>query len=165
MFLREAIASDIPVLRDLAARIWRACYPGIISAAQIEYMLAWMYSDRKIAEEIAAGVRWELAFLEETPVGFFALTFHSADLAELNKLYLLPELQGRGLGQTMLCQAVTVAAERGCKELRLRVNKRNHRALRSYERAGFRIVDSVVTEIGGEFEMDDYLLARDLGRE
>jgi ribosomal protein S18 acetylase RimI-like enzyme len=157
---RPATTADIPVLRDLAARIWHTCYPGIIIIEQIDFMLAWMYSAEKIAEELAAGVQWELALLDDAPIGFLALTFHSATLSELNKLYLLPALHGRGHGQAMLGRALVIAAVHGCTELRLRVNKRNARALRSYDRAGFRIVDSLTADIGHGFVMDDYVLSR-----
>lgn len=157
---RPACAADIPLLRELADRIWRACYPGIIAPGQIDYMLAWMYSPGKIAEELAGGVLWELALHEGLPAGFLSLTFQSDTLAELNKLYLRPELHGQGLGQEMLTRAIECAATRGRRELRLRVNKRNERALRSYDRAGFRIVDTVVGDIGGGFVMDDYVLSR-----
>ncbi len=157
---RPASAADIPLLRDLAERIWRTCYPGMISLAQIDYMLAWMYSAEKIANELAAGVHWEIALLDAHPVGFLSLAFHDATLAELNKLYLLPEHHGHGIGQGMLARALGCAAARGCTELRLRVNKRNERALRSYERAGFHIIDSMTADIGGGFVMDDYVLSR-----
>lgn len=157
---RPVSTPDIPLLRDLADRIWRTCYPGMITPEQIDYMLAWMYSAEKIAEELAAGVHWEIALGDEAPIGYFSLTFHDASPAELNKLYLLPTLHGQGLGQAMIARAVECTAARGCTELRLRVNKRNERALRSYDRAGFRIVNSVVGDIGGGFVMDDYVLSR-----
>lgn len=157
---RTATPADIPLLRDLASRIWRTCYPGVITVEQIDYMLAWMYSAEKIAEELTAGVLWEIALLDDTPAGYLALTFADSAPAELNKLYLLPTLHGRGHGQAMLARALALTAARGGAALRLRVNKRNARALRSYERAGFRIVDSVVAAIGGGFVMDDYILSR-----
>ncbi|MGB8168402.1 MAG: GNAT family N-acetyltransferase [Chthoniobacteraceae bacterium] len=159
---RTATSTDIPVLRDLADCIWRISYPGMISIEQIEYMLGWMYSAEKIAAELSSGVNWEIALLDERPIGFTSLTLHSRTLAELNKLYLLPELHGRGLGQAMLAHATESAAPRGCTELRLRVNKRNARALRCYDRAGFRVIDSLTADIGGGFVMDDYVLSRSL---
>lgn len=149
-----------PLLRELASRIWRACYPDIISLEQIDYMLVWMYSAETIADELATGVAWEIALLDESPAGYLSLTFQDAAVAELNKLYLLPTLHGQGLGQAMLARAIANAAAHGCTELRLRVNKRNERALRSYRRAGFRIVESIVGEIGGGFVMDDFVLSR-----
>jgi ribosomal protein S18 acetylase RimI-like enzyme len=122
-----------------------------------------MYSAEAIARELAAGIHWEVVRFDEIPAGYLAISVHSPQLAELNKLYLLPELHGRGLGQAMLARALAYTGQRGYTELRLRVNKRNERALRSYQRSGFRIVDSVVAEIGGGFVMDDYILSRPVG--
>jgi ribosomal protein S18 acetylase RimI-like enzyme len=136
----------------------------MISGEQIDYMLAWMYSAEKIAAELSSGVRWFLADLGEEPIGYLSLTVHSPEWAELNKLYLLREHQGRSFGQAMLAHALATAAAAGCCELRLRVNKANTRALRAYERAGFRIVDALVAEIGGGFVMDDYVLTRRIER-
>ncbi len=161
---RPATAADIPLLRDLAERSWRASYAEMISGEQIDYMLAWMYSAEKIAAELNSGVRWFLVALGEEPIGYLSLTVHAPESAELNKLYLLREHQGRGFGQAMLAHALATAAAAGCGELRLRVNKANTRALRAYESAGFRIVDALVAEIGGGFVMDDYVLTRWIDR-
>jgi ribosomal protein S18 acetylase RimI-like enzyme len=157
---RPATAADIPLLRDLAARIWRLSYVEMISREQIDYMLEWMYSAEKIAEEMAGGVLWEVALLDKVPIGYLALVFYGTHHAELSKLYLLPEHQGQGLGQQMLAHALDLARLHGCAEMRLRVNKNNDRALRAYERAGFQIADALVADIGGGFVMDDYVLTR-----
>ena len=157
---RPAAAADIPLLRDLACRTWRLSYQEMISPEQIEYMLEWMYSAEKIAEEMAGGVLWEVALSDGVPIGYLSLVFYGTHHAELSKLYLLPEHQGRGFGQQMLAHSLDLAAARGCAELRLRVNKNNTRALRAYERAGFTVTDALVADIGGGFVMDDYVLAR-----
>lgn len=157
---RPATAADIPLLRRLAERIWRASYAEMISAGQIDYMLGWMYSAEKIAAEMAGGILWQVVGIGGEDAGFLSLTFHPAALAELNKLYLLPELHGSGHGQAMLAHALALAAARGATELRLRVNKRNERALRCYRRAGFTIIEDIVAAIGGGFVMDDFVLSR-----
>ncbi|MEQ1861656.1 MAG: GNAT family N-acetyltransferase [Chthoniobacteraceae bacterium] len=157
---RRATTADVPLLRDLAERIWRAYYPVIIGAEQVEYMLARMYSAETILREMNDGVVWELATLDAETIGFLSVTPDAH--AKLNKLYLLPELHGRGLGAAMIEHACVVATEHGATELWLQVNKRNERALRAYERAGFRRVKEAVFDIGGEFVMDDYVLARTL---
>ena len=158
--LRPATADDIPLLRTLAQRIWRECYPGIITAEQIEFMLGWMYSAEQLASEFAECVPWELVEESGEPIGFLSYKLEADGRVKLNKLYLLPELHGQGLGQAMLARALAHAAARGAHELRLRVNKHNTRALRSYDRAGFQIVESLTADIGGGFVMDDYILAR-----
>lgn len=163
ILLRRATAADVPLLRELAQRIWRAYYPAIIGHEQVEYMLGRMYSAEQIERELRDGVVWEVAELDEREVGFFSVTLEADARAKLNKLYLLTELHGRGFGAAMIERACAVARELSASELFLQVNKRNERALRAYERAGFRRVKEAVFDIGGGFVMDDYVLARTLG--
>jgi ribosomal protein S18 acetylase RimI-like enzyme len=56
--------------------------------------------------------------------------------------------------------------ERAVRRLRARwlflaVNKHNPKAVAAYQRNGFRVTESVVTDFGGGFVMDDYLMAKD----
>jgi GNAT superfamily N-acetyltransferase len=157
---RRANAADVPLLRDLAQRIWRVYYPPIIGSEQVEYMLGRMYSAETIERELSEGVVWEVAMLDADAVGFLSIAPGAP--AKLNKLYLLPELHGRGLGAVMIERACAVARDFGADELFLQVNKRNDRALRAYDRAGFRRVKEAVFDIGGGFVMDDYVLSRTL---
>jgi diamine N-acetyltransferase len=159
---RRATPADIPLLRSLAEQIWRVSYATMLSPEQIDYMLAWMYGPDRIAAELEAGVTWQIAGAEGAPSGYLAVSFEKDGTAELHKLYLLPERQGCGEGQQMLAHVEGLALRHGCARLTLRVNKTNARALRAYGRAGFRVVDSLVAEIGGGFVMDDYVLARTL---
>jgi diamine N-acetyltransferase len=163
---RRATEADIPTLRSLADRIWRVSYEGMISTAQIDHMLARMYSPEAIANEMTSGVAWELAMENETPCGFLACKPEpESRRAKLEKLYLAPELQGRGFGQQMIARALAIGAELGAGVLWLQVNKYNERAQRAYERAGFHIEREAVFDIGGGFVMDDFLMARAITRE
>jgi diamine N-acetyltransferase len=47
--------------------------------------------------------------------------------------------------------------------MRLNVNKRNAKAIRAYQLAGFRIAESVVNEFGDGFVTDDYRMELDVG--
>lgn len=49
---------DFTVLHELAGTIWRQHYAGIISAAQIEYMLAGRFTDEALREQMQAADRW-----------------------------------------------------------------------------------------------------------
>ena len=48
------------------------------------------------------------------------------------------------------------------RRLILSVNKRNARAIAAYKRNDFAVAESVVTDIGGGFVMDDYIMAKGL---
>jgi len=93
------------------------------------------------------------------PVGFISYSFDAASRrVKLSKLYLLPAWHGHGLGRQMLQHVQDRSAELGALEIWLQVNKDNIRAIRAYERAGFSVRESVVTDIGGGFVMDDFIM-------
>ena len=163
----QIISADeehLPAIAELAGVIWRACYPGIIRHAQIEYMLARMYSlDTMRAEIQSQGIHYKLLFTGGKPAGFasYGPTAQSG-VVKLHKLYLLPELQGHGLGSQLLRHCEQKIRAGGARRLILSVNKRNARAIAAYQRNRFVIAESVVTDIGGGFAMDDYIMAKEL---
>ncbi len=157
-FTAAAIA-DIPTLRDLAHRIWHACYPALISVAQIDYMLARFFDEAALRRDLEGGVIWELAWLEAQPVAFLACVTEAAtQRLKLSKLYLLPEFHGQGLGQQLLARVTAIANRTQARAIYLTVNKGNVQAIRAYERAGYRKTDSLIADIGGGFVMDDYIM-------
>ncbi len=163
LVFRQATVDDIPVIRALADRIWRAAYAEMLSLAQIEHMLGRMYSAATLAREIGEGIRYDLMERAGKPIGYLAISVRpDGQQAELHKLYLLPELQGQGAGQVMLDHAIAVAVAAGAKRLELRVNRHNLRAQRAYLRAGFHIERELCQDIGGGFVMDDFVMVREL---
>ena len=152
--------ADIEPMRRLARRIWYAHYPGIITNAQIEYMLEQRYRADVVRDELACdGVWWELATLQGEPVGFSCclVTAEPGEM-KLDKLYVDPQRQGSGVG-TRLVQSVRARARSlHCTRLVLAVNKRNESAIAAYRRWGFEIERAMVTDIGADFVMDDYLM-------
>jgi len=189
MEIVPAAEADLPAISELAGVIWRACYPGIIRPAQIDYMLARMYAVEVMGDEIRSqGIRYDLLSVDGKPAGFAA--YGPTDLAalfsnelstvvgtprrgvrtalpavptfKLHKLYLKAELHGRGLGSRLLQHVEHEVRRLGARRLILSVNKRNAKAIAAYQRNGFAVVESVVTDIGNGFVMDDYVLAKDL---
>jgi GNAT superfamily N-acetyltransferase len=160
----RATEADLPAISELAGVIWRACYPGIITHAQIDYMLARMYSLDVLRDEIRSqGICYDCLLVDGKPVGFVSYGPASEPgVMKLHKLYLLPELHGRGLGSRLLQHVEREVRAGGVRRLMLSVNKRNAKAIAAYQRNGFVIADSVVTDIGGGFVMDDYIMAKEL---
>ena len=160
----RATEENLPAISELAGVIWRACYPGIITHAQIDYMLARMYSLDVLREEIRSqGICYDRLLLDGKLAGFASYgPAVEPGLMKLHKLYLLPEKQGRGLGSLLLQHVEREVRAGAGRRLILSVNKRNARAIAAYQRNGFVTADSVVTDIGGGFVMDDYIMAKDL---
>ena len=49
------------------------------------------------------------------------------------------------------------------RQLILTVNKRNTKGIAAYTRNGFEVTAGVVTDFGGGFLLDDFVMAKDLG--
>ncbi len=161
---------DFVMLRKLAETIWRQHYTGIISADQIDYMLAGRFSDESLREHIQASDRWlEILRVSGKPVGYCAYELadmqgnaRTAAAMKLGQLYVLESHRGMGLGRIMLGHIERFAIELGRRELWLQVNKRNTEAIGFYRAAGFEVVREAVFEIGGGFVMDDYVMVKTL---
>jgi GNAT superfamily N-acetyltransferase len=161
--IMRATETGLPAISKLAGVIWRACYPGIITHEQIDYMLARMYSPDVLREEIRSqGIRYDLLLVDGKPVGFASYgPTPEPGVVKLHKLYLLPEMHGHGLGSRLL-QHVECEVRAGAgRRLILSVNKRNPKAINAYQRNGFVMAESVVTDIGGGFVTDDYVMAKE----
>lgn len=160
--LRPATVADIPSIAGLAGAVWRAHYPGIISDAQIEYMLARGYSTEALTmfiEGRRSGI--DLAFVDGALAGFAAwlVTDEGREL-KLDKLYVDSACQRSGIGGSLIAAALEHAREAGAGAVILNVNKKNTGALAAYRKHGFAVRDSVVVDIGNGFVMDDYVMQR-----
>jgi GNAT superfamily N-acetyltransferase len=161
----RALPGDLPDVQRLAGTIWRAHYPTIISAAQIEYMLARGYALDALAWFVGAADRGlELATVDGELAGFAAWYVTDAPAtAKLDKLYVLPSRQRLGLGGRLIARVEELARAAGATTLILNVNKYNAQAIRAYEKHDFTVREAVVVDIGEGHVMDDYVMVKRLG--
>lgn len=157
---RPASPDDIPALGLLARSIWLEAYGEILSPGQIEYMLLRMYHPDVLRREMEEGVLWDLANCGGAPVGFLSYGAVGAGEAKIHKLYLDASVRGRGLSPLALARVEAWARGRGLLRLTLNVNRNNQRAIRAYEKNGFRIERSGVFDIGGGYVMDDHIMVK-----
>jgi ribosomal protein S18 acetylase RimI-like enzyme len=152
---------DVEAVAALAREIWHAHYPGIISTAQIEYMLAQRYDPAMIRAELSqADLWWFVLRMNGELVAYMALQKERDAALKIDKLYVRPDLQRRGCGGRLLAHAETLARREGCGELELAVNRNNTKAIAAYRKHGFTVREAAVKDIGGGFVMDDYVMAK-----
>jgi ribosomal protein S18 acetylase RimI-like enzyme len=161
--VEPASVEDLAKIAALAAVIWRAHYPGIISHEQIDYMLARMYEVEVMRREFELGIAYDRLLVDGALRGFSAYgpTSNAGEL-KLHKLYIHPHYQRQGFGASLLKHVEEVARERDVSALILAVNKKNTQAIAAYRKHGFTIHESVVEDIGSGFVMDDYVMAKRL---
>ena len=83
-----------------------------------------------------------LAGEESAPTGFAFLTlrptpYHDGPLAQLEELYVVPDLRDGGIGTTLLTTAVDAVRRLGAGEVHINVDEVDTDTRRFYERHGF----------------------------
>jgi ribosomal protein S18 acetylase RimI-like enzyme len=156
--LEPATPADAPRIHALAHRIWWAHYPGIVSDAQITYMLERGYSVPALEQQMAEGQQFFLLFDAASPLD--ALGYISLSPTEtpgcyfIHKFYIDHAQQGRGIGRQVF--ALMLAHYPDAQEIRLFVNRLNYKSINFYFRVGFQILRCMETPIGEGFAMVDY---------
>ena len=152
---------QLPEVRRLAERIWRAHYPGIITDGQIDYMLERGYAIETLTFFLDAADRGlELAAVDGAIAGFAAwYVTDNPEEAKIDKLYVLQSSQRQGIGGRLIACVEGHARAAGARTLALNVNKNNTQAIRAYQKHGFAIREAVVVDIGHGYVMDDYVMA------
>jgi len=158
----EAALTDLPIIKDLAYKIWPSTYGAILSEKQIVYMLASFYSDECLKENVIdKGHRFLLVKKDEKPIGFAAYEHNYLNqlVTRVHKVYMLPETQGKGYGKLVFDRIDTIAMDNKMETISLNVNRFNT-ALRFYQKLGFVIVREENIALDHGYLMEDYVLEK-----
>lgn len=154
--------ADIPAIATLARTVWQVAYREIITQAQIDHMLVERYSAGSLLAYLDADDRWfDVAWADGQATGFCACELHAGEY-KLDKLYIDPQAQRRGIGGMLIGKAADRARNIGFAAMILAVNKRNEQAIAAYRKHGFEVRESVCVDIGNGFVMDDFIMEKKL---
>ena len=103
---RQASETDCPLIRRLADEAFPATYRELLTPAQLNYMMEWMYSAESLREQFRAGHVWFIASSDGVPCGYVSVERQGEDLFHLQKIYVLPGFQGLGAGAFLFRRAV-----------------------------------------------------------
>jgi len=145
------------VVRALAYDIWPRVYDYMISQEQISYMRSLMYDLDQLKQQWLEGVKFVLLEVEGIPQGFVSFE-EKENFIFLQKLYLRPEMQGKGYGKKMLQVAIDFASDSKKPNIELTVNRSN-KFLDFYLSRGFQIKEEKDFDVGGGYFMNDYILS------
>jgi len=158
------LEARVSAVAALAGEIWREFYTPVIGAAQVEYMLDKFQSARQIYTDITQnGFVYLIAKnLDREMIGYCGVVPTEGYLL-LSKCYVRIDARRQGVARGFMGEVEALCkAEYGLNKIRLTVNKYNFYAVAAYKKMGFEIVDSVNTDIGNGFYMDDYIMERAL---
>lgn len=163
--IQPAGTDKVDIIHSLAHSIWRISYKEMISPEQMEYMLNMMYSHESLQYQIEKQKHtFIIAYDDEVPVGFaayFPKYEISPAIYRLDKLYVLPDQQGKGIGKKLIDHITSLIKPIGASLLELNVN-RNNKAVSFYQKLGFTIIKEVDHPIGEGYFMNDYVMTLSL---
>ncbi len=164
--LTQAKIEDCPLIRNLASQIWEPTYGNILSPEQLDYMFEWMYSTPSLENQMNSGHVFFIAYSDQQPVGYMSIEKENekTNRYHLQKIYILPSQQGKGLGRFLLKQAEIYLREKcptGSLFLALNVNRNNDACL-FYKKSGFIIESEGDFKIGNGFFMNDYIMVKNV---
>lgn len=159
--IREANSSDLMMIQKLAYKIWPTTYGEILSEEQLKFMLEKFYAIDYLENQMRNGQHFILIEEENSTLGFasYELNYENSNKTKIHKIYVLPEIQGKGLGKKLINFIIKKALENNNSDVLLNVNRFN-KAIGFYENIGFKISETVDIEIGNGYLMEDYIMRK-----
>jgi len=127
LLIRDMVAADLPEMSDLWVASWQAAMPKIDFEARRPWFVNRMAAHRE------SGARTLVALCDGDIAGFVVV---DPATGYLDQIAVAPTRQGQGIATALLAHAKDVSPQL----IELDVNQTNARAIRFYEREGFRIV-------------------------
>jgi 2-amino-4-hydroxy-6-hydroxymethyldihydropteridine diphosphokinase len=132
--IRKAETADAALLADIAFRAWES---GILPLLRDQPGLK-DAERRRLAQAVTEQIgRIIVAVVDEMPVAWCS---RSSRRAYIPYLFVAPELQGHGLGSLLLKRMESMLELEGAERVHLETPADNVRAVRFYERQGYRIL-------------------------
>ena len=164
MQIVEATTDHIYNIQVLSNVIWPATFSNILSQEQISYMMDMMYSTSSLEKQInELNHHYLLAEEDGEYLGYlsYELNYKGTPITKIHKIYVLPSIQGKGVGRLFIDAVSKLALKNNNTLLSLNVNRYN-RAIDFYKRMGFDFFTSENIDIGNGFLMEDYVMNKDL---
>ena len=157
--IRSLSIDKAPLIQALAHKIWPIAYKEILSQAQLDYMLNWMYSNESLTQQMQEGHHYFGIYEADEMVGFLDIQPNHPEIGvlKLNKIYVLPTFHGKGFGYQLIQFAINFAKNEQQKTIELQVNRYN-KAKDFYSKIGFTIKEEKDFDIGNGYFMNDYVM-------
>ncbi len=165
--IRIAGIQDAALLSELGARSFREAFGRFIPPMDLDSYINATYNPAGQMDELTDPLReFLIAESEGLAVGYAMLHAHEAlpivageNPIELERLYLLQDSIGRGLGSVLMRKCMEESRSCAHKSMWLQVWERNERAIAFYRKWGFECVGVRPKKLGTSIATD-WIMAR-----
>ncbi|WP_444685787.1 N-acetyltransferase family protein [Alkalicoccus luteus] len=160
--IRKAGLNDAMLLAQLGADTFRETFAEGNQPEHLQQYIANAFHETKLRQELAhPESRFYILEADGSPAGYLKLNTGSAqteagaDTAmEVERIYVRSSWQQHGFGKALLLLAFDKAVSEGMQQIWLGVWEKNVRAVRFYERSGFRKTGAHAFYMGEDKQTD-----------
>ncbi len=163
---RKATAEDISLLTEMGTRTFTESHGHSGPEKDIRNYIHEKFNAAFIRRELEDPKNiFHIIYYNDRPAGYSKLIFNTphpsvpvSPVAKLERIYLLKECYGLGLGQALLQLNTALSAQAGQKGIWLFTWTENHRALGFYKKEGFRVVGETAFQISENHSNPNYVM-------
>jgi ribosomal protein S18 acetylase RimI-like enzyme len=154
--------NDIDQLQKIGRQTFYETFSAGNTEENITQYLEEGFSVTKLTSELSNNnAQFYFATLEDNIIGYLKLNFGQAQTElqddkglEIERIYVLKEFHGKGVGQLLYDKAIQIARQKSADYVWLGVWEENPRAINFYKKNGFVEFDKHVFKLGNDNQTD-----------
>ena len=167
--IKKCTLQDLESLQKISIETFYQTFADSNAAENMKAYLQNAYNEEKLYKELSnPNSSFFFVYVDELLAGYLKLNefpsqsdINDSDSLELERIYILKEFQGAGLGKDLLEHTISIAIEHGKKYIWLGVWEHNERAKRFYQKNGFYRIGEHSFVVGDDVQID-YVMRKDL---
>lgn len=167
--IRKCTVQDLDSLCKISIKTFYQTFADSNTEENMTAYLDSAYNKEKLYEELCnPDSSFFFIYVDESLAGYLKTNeypsqtdINDIDSLELERIYILKEFQGAGLGQDLLEHTISIATEHGKKYIWLGVWEHNERAKHFYQKNGFYRIGAHSFVVGDDVQTD-YVMRKDL---
>lgn len=153
--ISSASNKSIILLCDLINEIWAQYFSDFFEKEKLDYILSFNIPE-VIKDEIKIdNSRYFFIKKDNEIIGFVQLQYYSW-LFALKRIYIKKEFRNKSYGYQIFQKVKEIALAENNKVISILVNQNDEKMIKTFEKWGFKKVDTLTRYIGDDFYLEDY---------
>lgn len=162
MKIRKASVHDVEVLQQIGKQTFIETFSDFNTHENMSTYLNVAFSTEKILDELRnIYSEFYFAISGESIVGYLKINLENSQTEkkldnslEIERIYVLKSFHRKEVGQNLLNKAIEIAKDKSLRYVWLGVWEQNLKAIRFYEKNGFKAFDKHIFRLGNDEQID-----------
>ena len=150
-------------MEDFGREVLPEVYAPYIPRHWADFLVESGHTVSALEAQVAEGYRHYRVEINGELAGYFALHAREDGVMILTHLYVRSVHRSKGVGQKVMSWVDREAKTLGVPAIELVVLRKNTGAVNFYERNGYGVAREVLTPIGPDAELEDYVMRKEMG--